>query len=138
MSRSRVPAVTRTVFCVMERLGWEGDAQRAPSEGKGRALGEAEAVSPRTVGRWARDGLPWVRTVGGHRRFRWADVRAWIIDSERDRAWLERCGARCTARDTSGPTSPTAIPVTHRLGPAPGGCSSRGSGWRFRMLNRYH
>lgn len=32
-------------------------------------------VGPRTVGRWARDGkLPAVRTIGGHRRYRYGDV----------------------------------------------------------------
>jgi excisionase family DNA binding protein len=35
-------------------------------------------VDRRTVARWADDGLPCLRTLGGHRRFRWADVRAWI------------------------------------------------------------
>jgi len=34
-------------------------------------------VHPRTVTRWAADkGLPSFRTIGGHRRLRWADVRA--------------------------------------------------------------
>lgn len=33
-------------------------------------------VNPKTVTRWARDGrLPATRTLGGHRRFRVADVR---------------------------------------------------------------
>jgi excisionase family DNA binding protein len=32
-------------------------------------------VEVKTVGRWADAGLlPSIRTVGGHRRFRWADV----------------------------------------------------------------
>lgn len=32
-------------------------------------------VTPRTVVRWAKDGqLPSIRTLGGHRRFRRADV----------------------------------------------------------------
>jgi len=36
-------------------------------------------VHPKTVTRWAtRDGLPSFRTVGGHRRFRWTDVTAWV------------------------------------------------------------
>jgi excisionase family DNA binding protein len=35
-------------------------------------------VTPKTVWRWANDdGLPTVR-VGGHRRYRWADVKTWI------------------------------------------------------------
>ena len=36
-------------------------------------------VTPKTVWRWARqEGLPSVRTVGGHRRYRWAVVRQWV------------------------------------------------------------
>lgn len=34
-------------------------------------------VDPKTVARWAADGkIPAIRTLGGHRRFREADVRA--------------------------------------------------------------
>jgi excisionase family DNA binding protein len=36
-------------------------------------------VAPKTVSHWAANGvLPSIRTPGGHRRYRWADVRAWI------------------------------------------------------------
>ena len=36
-------------------------------------------VTPKTVWRWAtQEGLPSVRTVGGHRRYRWAVVRQWM------------------------------------------------------------
>jgi excisionase family DNA binding protein len=39
-------------------------------------------VTPKTVWRWAtQEGLPTVRTLGGHRRYRWGDVRAWIVDA---------------------------------------------------------
>jgi len=42
-------------------------------------LAELLDVTPKTVWRWAtQDGLPSVRTVGGHRRYRWADVREWV------------------------------------------------------------
>lgn len=38
-------------------------------------------VSPRTVTRWAKAGLlPSVRTLGGHRRFRRADVEAALAE----------------------------------------------------------
>jgi excisionase family DNA binding protein len=34
------------------------------------------AVTPRTIRRWADAGtLPSFRTVGGHRRFRWGEIR---------------------------------------------------------------
>lgn len=51
----------------------------APAE---RLLTPSEAaamfgVDPKTVRRWADAGrLPFVRTLGGHRRYRQADVRA--------------------------------------------------------------
>jgi excisionase family DNA binding protein len=36
-------------------------------------------VSPKTIARWAADeGLPCIRTVGGHRRYHWADVATWL------------------------------------------------------------
>jgi excisionase family DNA binding protein len=36
-------------------------------------------VSTKTVARWATvEGLPFMRTLGGHRRFRWADVARWF------------------------------------------------------------
>jgi excisionase family DNA binding protein len=37
------------------------------------------AVNPNTVARWATDeSLPAIRTIGGHLRYRWADVAAWL------------------------------------------------------------
>ena len=41
-------------------------------------------VSAKTVGRWGRSGaLPLYRTVGGHHRYRLADVRAFLgFDAE--------------------------------------------------------
>jgi excisionase family DNA binding protein len=42
-------------------------------------IAELLHVTPKTVWRWAtQDGLPSVRTVGGHRRYRWAVVREWV------------------------------------------------------------
>src|SRR5215207_5905206 len=42
-------------------------------------VAELFAVSPRTVRRWANSGaLPSFRTVGGRRRFRWAELTAWL------------------------------------------------------------
>jgi excisionase family DNA binding protein len=39
-------------------------------------------VSVSTLGRWASDGyVPCLRTLGGQRRFRWAEVRCLITDS---------------------------------------------------------
>jgi excisionase family DNA binding protein len=36
-------------------------------------------VHPKTVARWATDdGLPCIRTIGGHRRYRWSDATAWL------------------------------------------------------------
>jgi excisionase family DNA binding protein len=41
-------------------------------------LGQLLGVHRRTVARWSDDGMPTIRTIGGHRRFRWADVKRWI------------------------------------------------------------
>jgi excisionase family DNA binding protein len=36
-------------------------------------------VSPKTVSRWAKEGkLPFLRTLGGHRRYPAADIRALV------------------------------------------------------------
>ena len=40
-------------------------------------------VSPKTVTRWAREGkLPHSRTLGGHRRYRGAEVRRLLVRSK--------------------------------------------------------
>ena len=40
-------------------------------------------VDPKTVTRWAKDGrIRSIRTPGGHRRFRWADVVTFLHDGE--------------------------------------------------------
>jgi excisionase family DNA binding protein len=42
-------------------------------------IAELFAVTSRTVRRWTDVGaLPSFRTVGGQRRFRWAEVTAWL------------------------------------------------------------
>lgn len=42
-------------------------------------------VNPKTVTRWARSGkLPAIRTLGGHRRFRSADIQAFLDAGEVD------------------------------------------------------
>ncbi|HEY3723093.1 MAG TPA: BldC family transcriptional regulator [Acidimicrobiia bacterium] len=46
-------------------------------------VAERFKVSPRTVGRWARDGrIQAIRTLGGHRRFRASEVAAAIAKTE--------------------------------------------------------
>lgn len=41
-------------------------------------------VDPATVRRWAREGrIPWFPTPGGHTRFRLADVRAALIEANK-------------------------------------------------------
>jgi len=42
-------------------------------------------VSPKTIGRWAKEGrLPYLKTMGGHRRFRADDLQA-IVESLTER-----------------------------------------------------
>lgn len=54
----------------------EPDALLMPSE-----VARLFRVSPKTVRRWAVDGLvPAIRTLGGHRRFRVADIRQLLDD----------------------------------------------------------
>ena len=52
-----------------------GDAEVLSSSDLAQLFG----VHPKTVARWtAEAGMPSFRTLGGHRRYRWADVRSWI------------------------------------------------------------
>lgn len=59
-----------------------GDEQRRDYElllpGEVAALFHVD-VDPKTVTRWAAAGrIPSIRTPGGHRRFRWGDVRVFL------------------------------------------------------------
>ena len=62
--------------------------QPKPSEPKHLTASQAAAllqVSPKTVSRWAKEGkLPFVRTLGGHRRYPDSEIRA-LIDSLSER-----------------------------------------------------
>lgn len=50
-------------------------------------------VDPKTVGRWALSGLlPSVRTPGGHRRYREADVRALLTPTDVIAVPFDGCG----------------------------------------------
>jgi hypothetical protein len=52
-----------------------------------RLVAAAFSVHPKTVARWADAGtLPSFRTLGGHLRFRWADIRRTIVDDQLDEA----------------------------------------------------
>jgi excisionase family DNA binding protein len=54
-----------------------------------RDFAEVFAVSPRLVRQWADAGkLPLYRTLGGHLRFRWADVKQWLNQTSADRGGL--------------------------------------------------
>ena len=53
-------------------------------------VAELLQVSPKTVSRWAKDGkLPYLRTLGGHRRYPDREIRALLgrlsAPAERDR-----------------------------------------------------
>jgi excisionase family DNA binding protein len=62
--------------------------QPKPSEPKHLTASQAAAllqVSPKTVSRWAKEGkLPFVRTLGGHRRYPDSEIRA-LVDSLSER-----------------------------------------------------
>jgi excisionase family DNA binding protein len=45
-----------------------------------RDVADLFGVQPRVVARWADAGkLPSFRTLGGHRRFRWGELRAFVV-----------------------------------------------------------
>jgi excisionase family DNA binding protein len=56
--------------------------QPRPTEPKHLTASQAAAllqVSPKTVSRWAKEGkLPYVRTLGGHRRYPDSEIRALV------------------------------------------------------------
>jgi hypothetical protein len=61
------------------------DAQVLPA----RAVADVFRVSTRVVGLWARAGrVPCFRTLGGHWRFRWGDLRRTLEESETARPRL--------------------------------------------------
>jgi excisionase family DNA binding protein len=71
--RSTVPRRRRVGFDAVELP--PSDAEMLSPSDLAHLLG----VHPKTVARWATHGdLPSFRTMGGHRRYRWGDVRAWI------------------------------------------------------------
>jgi excisionase family DNA binding protein len=48
-------------------------------------VAELFGVEPKTVTRWAEAGrLPFFRTPGGHRRYRWSDVEPFLGAAFRD------------------------------------------------------
>lgn len=58
-------------------LSMPGDADDLPDLLTPTEVARIFRVDPKTVTRWNRDGrLVAIRTLGGHRRFRWADVKA--------------------------------------------------------------
>jgi excisionase family DNA binding protein len=58
-----------------------GDALLTPSE-----VAALFRVNPKTVARWAKSGkLSSIRTLGGHRRFRAAEVRRALQGGDRER-----------------------------------------------------
>jgi excisionase family DNA binding protein len=51
----------------------------APSYLRAAEVAELLSVSPKTVSRWAKEGkLPFMKTLGGHRRYPAADIRRLI------------------------------------------------------------
>ncbi len=61
-------------------------------------VGRLLHVSPKTVSRWAKEGkLPYVRTLGGHRRFPGAPIK--------ELAELQRSSDRASTGTTEAPFS---------------------------------
>ena len=73
--------------CSFEGLSTEGVSMAAEREERDYLtpgeVARALRVSPKTIVRWANDGrLPCTMTLGGHRRFRRADVDQLVARSE--------------------------------------------------------
>ena len=61
----------------------------APSYLRTAEVADILHVSPKTVSRWAKEGkLPFVRTLGGHRRYPDSEIRA-LVDSLSERPVAE-------------------------------------------------
>ena len=61
-----------------ENQSYDDDALLTPSE-----VAAMFRVNPKTVTRWARAGkISAIRTLGGHRRFRASEIRAFLADVE--------------------------------------------------------
>jgi excisionase family DNA binding protein len=71
--------------------------QPRPTEPKHLTASQAAAllqVSPKTVSRWAKEGkLPYVRTLGGHRRYPDSEIRA-LVETLSQAPGDEEPGAR--------------------------------------------
>jgi excisionase family DNA binding protein len=78
---TRSPARRHSITSRRRRLHLEA---RGPEPAPNALLAPGEIarllnVSTKTVRRWAtNEGLPSFRTIGGHRRYRWADVKRWL------------------------------------------------------------
>ncbi|HYY77940.1 MAG TPA: BldC family transcriptional regulator [Actinomycetes bacterium] len=72
--------------------------QPRPTEPKHLTASQAAAllqVSPKTVSRWAKEGkLPYVRTLGGHRRYPDSEIRALVETLSQAPESEEEPGAR--------------------------------------------
>ena len=59
-----------------------------PSYLRTAQVAELLQVSPKTVSRWAQEGrLPYLRTLGGHRRYPDAEIRALLETLSESSAW---------------------------------------------------
>jgi excisionase family DNA binding protein len=67
--------------------------RRVPTPSESRYLRTSQVaellhVSPKTVSRWAQEGrLPYLRTLGGHRRYPDAEIRALLETLSEPSAW---------------------------------------------------
>ena len=96
--------------------------QPKPSEPKHLTASQAAAllqVSPKTVSRWAKEGkLPFVRTLGGHRRYPDSEIRA-LVDSLSERPAEHTEGRQSTSdvsqsRSAPGPRSHEGVRCVSR------------------------
>jgi excisionase family DNA binding protein len=82
----RKPRV-RTNHRTQLRIRLPAEAQQVADDEllRGQELAQFLNVHTKTVARWTTSaGLPSIRTPGGHRRYRWGDVRSWIAAANAD------------------------------------------------------
>jgi excisionase family DNA binding protein len=114
-------------------------APELPHDLRAAEVADIVQLSPKTVSRWAKEGkLPFLKTLGGHRRYPAAEIRQLADELEvvnrgrstfEQRRELQSGFHRGTARRTDPASKPTGVPGSVRLDPEDlAGCRRAGHG----------
>jgi excisionase family DNA binding protein len=78
---AQLPASGKRKGCAVAPQPSDKSASTYPSYLRTAEVAELLSVSPKTVSRWAKEGkLPFMKTLGGHRRYPEAEIRALAED----------------------------------------------------------